>query len=36
MKQLRYILVGVFTNQPFGGNQLDVFPTRCATRCTFG
>ena len=26
MKQLRYFLVDVFTNQPFGGNQLAVFP----------
>src|ERR1051326_7239085 len=26
MKELRYILVDVFTNQPFGGNQLAVFP----------
>jgi trans-2,3-dihydro-3-hydroxyanthranilate isomerase len=26
MKQLHYALVDVFTNQPFGGNQLAVFP----------
>jgi trans-2,3-dihydro-3-hydroxyanthranilate isomerase len=26
MKQLPYALVDVFTNQPFGGNQLAVFP----------
>jgi len=26
MKQLHYCLVDVFTNQPFGGNQLAVFP----------
>lgn len=26
MKQLHYFLVDVFTNQPFGGNQLAVFP----------
>ena len=26
MKELRYILVDVFTNQPFGGNQQAVFP----------
>src|SRR5205809_7958753 len=26
MKQLQYSLVDVFTNQPFGGNQLAVFP----------
>jgi trans-2,3-dihydro-3-hydroxyanthranilate isomerase len=26
MKQLDYCLVDVFTNQPFGGNQLAVFP----------
>ena len=26
MKQLRYFLVDMFTNQPFGGNQLAVFP----------
>ena len=26
MKQLHYSLVDVFTNQPFGGNQLAVFP----------
>ena len=26
MKQLHYDLVDVFTNQPFGGNQLAVFP----------
>lgn len=26
MKELRYVLVDVFTNQPFGGNQLAVFP----------
>ena len=26
MKQLHYTLVDVFTNRPFGGNQLAVFP----------
>src|SRR5258708_20309840 len=26
MKQMHYSLVDVFTNQPFGGNQLAVFP----------
>ena len=26
MKQQHYFLVDVFTNQPFGGNQLAVFP----------
>ncbi|MBO0782155.1 MAG: PhzF family phenazine biosynthesis protein, partial [Ktedonobacteraceae bacterium] len=26
MKHLPYVLVDVFTNQPFGGNQLAVFP----------
>src|SRR5215470_15681759 len=26
MKQLHYCLVDVFTNRPFGGNQLAVFP----------
>jgi hypothetical protein len=26
MKPLRYFLVDVFTNQPFGRNQLAVFP----------
>lgn len=26
MQQLPYVLVDVFTNQPFGGNQLAVFP----------
>src|SRR5437763_4655680 len=26
MKHLQYSLVDVFTNQPFGGNQLAVFP----------
>ncbi len=26
MKHLHYALVDVFTNQPFGGNQLAVFP----------
>jgi trans-2,3-dihydro-3-hydroxyanthranilate isomerase len=26
MKELRYFLVDIFTNQPFGGNQLAVFP----------
>src|SRR5205807_9890212 len=26
MKHLHYTLVDVFTNQPFGGNQLAVFP----------
>ena len=26
MNQLHYCLADVFTNQPFGGNQLAVFP----------
>jgi trans-2,3-dihydro-3-hydroxyanthranilate isomerase len=29
MKQLHYCLVDVFTNRPFGGNQLAVFPDAC-------